>query len=101
MAKKSKNTKSKDDVEVVFESIEIGNHEHLWQYEDKGKAMLDAIYGMIGGLCPGCQLKTLSMICAATICDIVEEGQNSFEEILIKLIKETRQDIKKDQPRPN
>lgn len=93
--------KDEDEFEVVFESVEIGDKPHLWQYEDQGKAMLDAIYHMIGALCPGCQIKALSMICAATICDIVEEGQESFRDILFRCTNEAVKQINADKPRPN
>lgn len=85
--------KPEDEIEVVFEGITFEAKEHLWQYDDQGKAMMDAIYGMISSLCPGCQLKALSMICAATICDIQDEGQESFRDILFKCINDARTEI--------
>lgn len=83
----------KDEIEVVFESIEIGGKAHLWQYDDSGKQFMDTLYDMVGQLCPACQLKALSMLCAAITCDIIEEGQEPFRELLFKLIKQSIEEI--------
>lgn len=92
MAKNNKDN-IKDNIEVVFEGVEIGGKAHLWQYDDSGKQFMDILYDMVGQLCPACQLKALSMLCAAITCNITEVGQESFQDVLFKLIRQSIEEI--------